>query len=353
MDTDTFKLPTSLDGKHKFVARKTLATEKPPLLPVPDTNAADAADLLPDQSQSPQLQTTANETETVSASNDEATDVTVATQTPARQQQPLRPPQPPCPYTEPLWSAAPSDQHPYHIEMLKGGTIVETVSDLQSRPFWLIGKLKDNHIVMAHPTVSRFHAVLQYRPDVAPSDEPHDEKSSAPEKDASTPGKPRIQCGWYLYDLDSTHGSFVNKRRIPKRTYVRVRVGYMLSFGGSTRRLIVQGPDFDAEPEAELGITEQRELRQQKQAAEAELARAANEQRDEEERRREAAGASWGMQEDADEETDLSVNPYASTNNEELFLQDPKRTLRGYFEREGVDLEYRVDELSAGSFVCK
>lgn len=259
---------------------------------------------------------------------------------------------PKCPYTEPKWSQPPDSSLVYSFEVLKGGQIVDNVKNLQDKAFWTIGKFQTNDIVMAHPTISRYHAVLQYRPETNIKD---DDSDSSDEDESTTSAdttsqKPKVDKGWYLYDLNSTHGTFVNKMKVPPKRYIRLRVGYMLKFGASTRNYILQGPGFDEEAESELTITEMKELRLKKQQ---EKLMEEQKRKEDEEKRIEEEGVSWGMADDADEETDLSHNPFASTANEELFLQDPKKTLRGYFEREGLDLEYKVDEVSNGTYVCR
>ncbi|XP_017874174.1 PREDICTED: kanadaptin [Drosophila arizonae] len=239
-----------------------------------------------------------------------------------------------CPYKVPKWSQPPNDGQDYRFEVLKSGQIIDEVKQLQQQAYWTFGRLPDNDVAMAHPTISRYHAVLQYKPKASDGE---DEEAAQP-------------AGWYIYDLGSTHGTFLNKQRVPPRVYIRIRVGHMLKMGSSTRVYILQGPGEDEEPESEQTVTELREQREQQVAAAmAERERKALEA----EERERNEGASWGMGEDADEETDLTHNPYASTNNEDLFFDDPKRTLRGFFEREGLNLEYKCDELAQGSFVCR
>ncbi|KAH8312809.1 hypothetical protein KR044_012999 [Drosophila immigrans] len=250
-----------------------------------------------------------------------------------------------CPYKVPKWSQPPAANENYRFEVLKSGQIIDEVKELQQQAVWTFGRLPENDVFMAHPTISRHHAVLQYKPK-ATANEASDEEEESTEN-ADKPDQPE---GWYIYDLGSTHGTFLNKQRVPPRVFIRIRVGHMLKLGNSTRVYILQGPSEDEEPESELTVTELREQREQQVAA----AAAEKERKAQEAVERERnEGVSWGMSEDADEETDLAHNPYASTNNEDLFFDDPKRTLRGFFEREGLNLEYKCDELSQASFVCR
>lgn len=57
--------------------------------------------------------------------------------------------------------------------------------------------------------------------------------------------------------------------------------------------------------------------------------------------------------EDADEETDLSENPYAVTTNEELYIDDPKKELKKWFEREGEELTLETEQAERGKMVCR
>ncbi|EGI64939.1 PREDICTED: kanadaptin [Acromyrmex echinatior] len=233
----------------------------------------------------------------------------------------------PIPYLEPKWGGKPIEE--YKLEILKSGVILEKL-DLTEKSFYVIGRLPCCNLSLAHPTISRYHAIIQYRA-IA------DEKNST---------------GFYLYDLESTHGTFWNGHRIKPRTYVRLHGGHMIRFGCSQRKYILQAPPDDQEEESELSVTQLKEKRLE-ELREREM-RQQEEEEAEERAKQEAEneGIDWGMGEDADEETDLTENPYASMADEELYLDDPKKTLRGWFEREGYDLQYQVEEKGIGQFLC-
>ncbi|XP_054714718.1 kanadaptin-like [Uloborus diversus] len=204
----------------------------------------------------------------------------------------------PLPYKEPDWSGVPPPN--FCFEVIKNGTVVDTIKVLSS--FIVFGRLDTCEIVLEHPSVSRFHAIVQY----CRGDESHPK-------------------GFYLYDLGSTHGTFLNKQQIKSNIYYKLKVGYIVKFGGSTRLHVFQGPEEELEAEV-------------KPVAE----------------KKDDNVCDWGMCEDADEEEDLTENPFAvSTPNEELYIDDPKKTLRNWFEREGYEVEYNVEEKGFKTFMCR
>lgn len=232
------------------------------------------------------------------------------------------------PYKEPQWSGVPSRN--YSFEVIKGGVIVQKI-DLSSRSFVVCGRLTSSDIKLEHPSISRYHAIIQYRA-VADSNHP---------------------AGFYLYDLDSTHGTQLNKCSIRPRCYYHLRVGHMIKFGGSTRMFILQGPEEDAEDESDLSVTEIKERRRQEEERQAKIKEEAEAKREKED---EDEGIDWGMGDDACEEDSYGENPYAQDLpllNEDLYINDPKKTLRGWFEREGYDLEYNIEEKGPGHFLCR
>ncbi|KAL1538830.1 kanadaptin [Salvia divinorum] len=168
------------------------------------------------------------------------------------------------PYKIPPWSAPPGDE--FFLEILKDGAIINRY-DVNEKGAYMFGRVDICDFVLEHPTISRFHAVLQFKSD----------------------------RGAYLYDLGSTHGTFINKNEVKKRIYVDLHVGDVLRFGHSSRLYIFQGPSELMPPEADLKRLRKAKMQQDTKDMEASLLRAKIEAS-------RADGISWGMGEDAVEE---------------------------------------------------
>ncbi|XP_077435944.1 kanadaptin [Vanacampus margaritifer] len=254
---------------------------------------------------------------------------------------------PPLPYTEPTWGGpAPADV--YSLEILKNGTIVDKVP-LAQRGYFVVGRLPVCDVTLEHPSISRYHAVVQYR-----------QQSG----EGESLGEDR---GFYIQDLNSTHGTVVNKNKIPPKTYIRLRVGHVLKFGGSTRLFILQGPEFDEEEESELTVTELREqARKQRATLEKRMTEEGSDEEDGEKDEEKSvkskvssqdSGCSWGMAEEAlPEEDENGENPFSTEfqeDQEAAYLKDPKKALQGFYDREGEELEFEYEDKSHGSWLCR
>lgn len=164
------------------------------------------------------------------------------------------------PYTIPPWSEASS--LPFFLEVLKDGAIIENL-DVTKKGVYMFGRIDMCDFILEHPTISRFHAVLQFKGNEAA----------------------------YLYDLGSTHGTSINKKQINKKEYVELHVGDVIRFGLSTRLYIFQGPEELMPQEADLSsirYAKDREASLRRAKEDAAL----------------AGGISWGMREDAVEEAE-------------------------------------------------
>ncbi len=106
-------------------------------------------------------------------------------------------------YTPPQWSCKPPSalgedkldeegfcDH-YYLEVIKTGTALNNIQ--LTKPFISFGRLDTCDVLCEHPSLSRYHTVLQY-------------------SDGSVETK--FPKGFYAYDLGSTHGTFINKKRI-------------------------------------------------------------------------------------------------------------------------------------------
>ncbi|KAL2329756.1 hypothetical protein Fmac_017337 [Flemingia macrophylla] len=168
------------------------------------------------------------------------------------------------PYKIPPWSGAPC--HEFYLEVLKDGSIIDRF-DVWEKGAYMFGRLDLCDFVLEHPTISRFHAVIQFK-----------RRGDA-----------------YLYDLGSTHGTFLNKNQVENNTYVDLHVGDVIRFGRSSRLFIFQGPFDLMPPETNVKLMREVKMREAMLDREASVRRARQETSL-------AEGISWGMGEDAIEE---------------------------------------------------
>jgi len=71
---------------------------------------------------------------------------------------------------------------------------------------YTFGRMADKvDIVLEHPSASRLHAVVQFK------------------KDGT----------FYLYDNASTHGTTLNRKKVPPKEYTEIHVGDLIQVGGT------------------------------------------------------------------------------------------------------------------------
>ena len=81
-------------------------------------------------------------------------------------------------------------------------------------------------IPVDHPSLSKQHAVLQYR--------------TLPSKQQQPIGAPaKLQCKPYLMDLESTNGTFINGERLDPARYYELKRGDVITLGASSREYVV------------------------------------------------------------------------------------------------------------------
>lgn len=144
-------------------------------------------------------------------------------------------------YIPPFWSSKPL--HKYSLDIWREGVIVQNI-DISKKEYYLIGRnaaLSD--ICLDNMTVSRAHCVIQNKDD----------------------------GDIFLYDLDSIYGTFVNKSQIPKKTYIKLKVGDTFNIGRSSKMFILNGPenlssmdDNDVNTEFKAPIPDKKEILQKR-----------------------------------------------------------------------------------------
>jgi len=134
-------------------------------------------------------------------------------------------------YHEPPEARKPPSHEQWRMFIFKGDELLDTVH-LFSRSCWLLGRdEKVTDLLLEHPSISKQHAVIQFRY-IAKKNEYGDILDTV---------KP------YLIDLESANLTRLNKKKIADSRFVELRDGDVMTFGDSTREYVLMLPPPDAE----------------------------------------------------------------------------------------------------------
>ncbi|KAJ3101300.1 hypothetical protein HDU96_010064, partial [Phlyctochytrium bullatum] len=207
---------------------------------------------------------------------------------------------PEIPYSAPPWSGVCPSR--FWFEVLKGGVILEEYPI--SKAFLVAGRLPVCDLVLIHGSISRYHCVIQGREDDR----------------------------MFAYDLGSTHQTFLNKKPLPPRKYVEIKPGDILRFGCSSR-LFVLNSDRVEQP------AEKPHAQQSRPSDEVTV--------------------TWGMQEDASEDSSFDTLSYEQRKDMLLnWIQENglEMDIKFSTKREGGQLVHKASmtlETDEGKFVAR
>jgi pSer/pThr/pTyr-binding forkhead associated (FHA) protein len=203
-------------------------------------------------------------------------------------------------YEEPDWAVQPLAESSWMLTEIKSG--VETAKhELYTRSTTIIGRAVDMvHIPLHHESISRQHARISF----------------------DSMGQP------WLRDLQSSHGSFVNKKKLPRESIgkiesnslhkgtrgIKLFVGDILTFGASTRYFSLAGEDFTNQ-QVKLKLPIQQN---DTSSPEKSLQNSNNTSK----KKEEDEGVSWGMSMTDDDDADSDTDNYVNNNGGKTISMD-------------------------------
>jgi hypothetical protein len=205
-------------------------------------------------------------------------------------------------YEIPPWSGNPPSNSDdcFALEVIKEGAVVDTIQ-LNSKSHYILGRQNDIvDILLEHPSISRQHAVLQYRDDNA------------------------LMC----LDFNSVQGSFINKKPLEKDTYYRLFVGDIIKFGGSSRSYVVLGPESQQQPEYDSENLQKYRQQLQDQTKKLEIKKKEND----------IMGISWGFHEDAPQDDYPNDNNDTKKDHLPDYVKKDENYSRKYYEKYSANI---------------